>query len=98
MQQLREAFPEGSPYRYLILDQDAIFTAEVRGFLKATGLKPKRTSRQAPWQKGYASYCTSRAPGATTSPMTLRSDSFTPCALRGGWLPGCSNKHSFLSL
>jgi putative transposase len=54
VQQLREAFPEAAPYRYAILDRDSIFDAEVVAFLKATGLKPKRTSVQAPWQNGIA--------------------------------------------
>jgi hypothetical protein len=54
VQQLREAFPEAGPYRYVILDRDAKFDADVITFLKATGLKPKRTSVQAPWQHGIA--------------------------------------------
>jgi hypothetical protein len=54
VQQLREAFPEAGPYRYVILDRDSIFDADVIAFLKATGLKPKRTSVQAPWQNGTA--------------------------------------------
>ena len=54
MQQLREAFPEASPYRYAILDRDSIFGAEVFAFLKATGLMPKRASVRAPWQNGIA--------------------------------------------
>ena len=54
VQQLREAFPEAAPYRYAIFDHDSKFDAEVIGFLMATGLKPKRTSVQAPWQKGIA--------------------------------------------
>ena len=54
VQQLREAFPEADPYRYLILDRDVKFNREVLDFLKATGLKPKRTSIQAPWQNGLA--------------------------------------------
>jgi transposase InsO family protein len=54
LQQLREAFPEAAPYRYAILDRDSIFDADVVAFLKATGLKPKRTSVQAPWQNGTA--------------------------------------------
>lgn len=54
IQQLREAFPEAGPYRYVILDRDSKFDAEVITFLKATGLKPKRTSVQAPWQNGLA--------------------------------------------
>jgi len=54
VQQLREAFPEAGPYRYVILDHDSKFAADVIAFLKATGLKPKRTSVQAPWQNGTA--------------------------------------------
>jgi transposase InsO family protein len=54
VQQLREAFPEIGPYRYVILDRDSKFDATVITFLKATGLKPKRTSIQSPWQNGTA--------------------------------------------
>ena len=54
VQQLREAFPEAGPYRYVILDRDSKFDANVAVFLKATGLKPKRTSIQSPWQNGIA--------------------------------------------
>jgi transposase InsO family protein len=54
VQQLREAFPEAGPYRYVILDRDSKFDAGVITFLKATGLKPKRTSIQSPWQNGIA--------------------------------------------
>jgi hypothetical protein len=49
VQQLREAFPEAGPYRYVILDRDSKFSAEVSSFLKATGLKPTRTSIRSPW-------------------------------------------------
>ena len=51
---MREAFPDACPYRYAILDRDAKFDADVITFLKATGLKPKRTSVRAPWQNGVA--------------------------------------------
>ena len=54
VQQLREALPDAGPYRYVILDRDAKFDADVLVLLKATGLKPKRTSVQAPWQNGLA--------------------------------------------
>jgi len=54
VQQLREAFPEAGPYRYAILDHDSKFDADVIAFLQATGLRPKRTSVQAPWQNGTA--------------------------------------------
>ncbi|MGA3242029.1 MAG: integrase core domain-containing protein [Bryobacteraceae bacterium] len=54
VQQLRDAFPEAGPYRYAIFDRDSMFNGEVVAFLEATGLKPKRTSVQAPWQNGVA--------------------------------------------
>ncbi len=54
VQQLREAFPEAGPYRYVILDRDSKFDVDVIRFLKATGLKAKRTSVRAPWQNGIA--------------------------------------------
>jgi transposase InsO family protein len=54
VQQLREAFPVAAPYRYVLLDRDSKFDADVIKFLNATGLKPKRTSVQAPWQNGLA--------------------------------------------
>jgi transposase InsO family protein len=54
VQQLREAFPGEGPYRYAILDRDSIFNGSVLGFLKATGLDPKRTSIHSPWQGGVA--------------------------------------------
>ena len=54
VQQLREAFPDAVRYRYVILDRDSKFDAEVLRFLQATGLKPKRTSPRSPWQNGVA--------------------------------------------
>ena len=52
VQQLRETFPEAGPYRYVILDRDTKFDSAVIRFLQSTGLTPKRTSVQAPWQNG----------------------------------------------
>ena len=54
LHQLRETFSGDEPYRYVILDHDTKFDAEVIAFLKCTGLEPKRTSIQAPWQNGIA--------------------------------------------
>ena len=54
VQQLHEAFPEAGPLRYLILDRDSKFGADVIGLLKATGLKPKPMSVRSPWQNGIA--------------------------------------------
>lgn len=43
-----------------------------------------------PYDKAYASYCTSVVPCETTSPVGRLFDSLTPWALRGGLSPGCS--------
>jgi putative transposase len=48
------AFQEASPYRYAIFDRDSTFNEDVVTILEATGLKPKRTSVQAPWQNRVA--------------------------------------------
>jgi putative transposase len=70
VQQLREAFPEAGPYRYVILDRDSKFDATVIAFLKATGLKPKRTSIQSPWQNGTERW--SEVVAARSSTMSSR--------------------------
>ena len=50
-QQLREAFPfEGNP-RYLIHDNDTIFSG-IKAFLEPFGIKAKPTAFQSPWQNG----------------------------------------------
>ncbi len=54
IQQLREAFPDAAAHHYVIFDHDSKFDTGVLEFLKATGLKPKRTSVQSPWQNGIA--------------------------------------------
>jgi len=60
-QQLREAFAESCPNRYAIFDRDGKFGDEVTDVLTSCGMKPKRISPASPWQKAYASYCTSLA-------------------------------------
>jgi len=54
VQQLREAFSETGPYRYVIFDRDSIFNGAVVRFLQAAGLQVQRTSIRAPWQNGTA--------------------------------------------
>src|ERR1700730_12288966 len=54
VQQLREAFPLPCPQRYVVLDRDSKFGSDVIEFLKASGIKPIRTSIRSPWQNGIA--------------------------------------------
>ncbi len=98
IQQLREAFPFEASHKYLIFDRDQKFGFEVIAAVKATRIIPKRTSFRSPWQKDYASHCTSWVRCDTTSLARRRCDSFTPWAFRGGLSPGCSYRQSFLSL
>jgi putative transposase len=56
---------------------------------------PSMSRPANPYDKDYASYCTSWARCTTTSSTRRRWENFTPCALRGGWSPGCSNRQSF---
>ena len=98
VQQLREAFPEDRAPQYLILDRDGKFNGEVATMLEYLGSELIRTAYRRPWQKDYASYCTSLVRLEGFSKSRGLSESFTPCILRGGFSPGSSYKHSFLSL
>ena len=48
VQQLREAFSEAASYRYVILDRDAKFDANVISFLQGAGLTLKKTNVHHP--------------------------------------------------
>jgi putative transposase len=54
IQQLREAFPDDSAPRYLIFDNDSIFSDEVTEAIKSFGIEPKRTAFQSPWENAGA--------------------------------------------
>jgi putative transposase len=54
IQQLRETFPNHPAHRYLVLDNDAIFSAEVACTIARFGIHPQRTAFQSPWQNGTA--------------------------------------------
>jgi hypothetical protein len=48
IQQLRDAFPNEPAHRFLILDNDAIFSPQVEGSIRGIGLAPNRTTFQSP--------------------------------------------------
>ena len=54
IQQLREAFPDDSTARYLIYDNDCIFSHEVSTSIISIGITPKQTAYRNPWQNGTA--------------------------------------------
>jgi putative transposase len=59
---------------------------------------PSMSRPANPYDKDYASHCTSWVRCDTTSLARRRCDSFTPWAFRGGLSPGCPYRQSFLSL
>jgi len=62
--------------------------------LKARQVNISMSRKGNPWDKAYASYCTSCEPCTTFSGNRRRLASLTPCALRGGLGPGSSYSQS----
>jgi putative transposase len=54
VQQLREAFPYEAPVKFLILDHDSKYGAEVPAAIRAMSLRAARTAVGCPWQNGVA--------------------------------------------
>jgi transposase InsO family protein len=54
VQQLRDAFPEEASHRFLILDNDSIFSSDARLAISSFGILPRRTALQSPWRNGTA--------------------------------------------
>ncbi len=55
MQQFRNATPYDHKPKYLVHDNDAVFTSkDFQRFLAASGIKSKKTSIKSPWQNPYA--------------------------------------------
>ncbi len=54
VQQLREAFPGNTSPKFLIYDNDSIFSERVTESIKNIGIEPRRTAFRSPWQNGIA--------------------------------------------
>jgi transposase InsO family protein len=54
VQQLREAFPEEASIRFLIHDNDSIFSDRVLDWIEQLGIEPKATAVRSPCQNGIA--------------------------------------------
>ena len=86
-QQIVHAFPWDTVPRYLIRDRDGTYGQDFRQRMKEMGIHEVLTAPRSPWQKDYASHCTSWVRCDTTSLARRRCDSFTPWAFRGGLSP-----------
>jgi len=54
VQQLREAFPNDTSPRFLIYDNDSIFSDQITHTIDRIGIEPRRTAFRSPWQNGIA--------------------------------------------
>lgn len=54
VQQLRETLAYKEPHRFLLLDRDTKFGADVFPVVKDMGSQPTRTAFRCPWQNGVA--------------------------------------------
>ncbi len=54
MQQLRESFPNDTSPRFLVYDNDSIFSHQVTESIEQIGIEPQRTAFRSPWQNGIA--------------------------------------------
>jgi len=52
IQQLRNTFDGEDDPCYMIIDNDTIFSERVRGWLRDSGIRVKRTAFRSPWQNG----------------------------------------------
>jgi transposase InsO family protein len=53
-QQLREAWTDKQPHRFLLFDRDSKFGADVASAVRHIGSQPIRTAVRSPWQNGVA--------------------------------------------
>jgi transposase InsO family protein len=54
VQQLRDTFPDEPTHRFLIYDNDSIFSVAVTQSIKSFEIDPKRTAFRSSWQNGTA--------------------------------------------
>jgi len=94
---LQQAIAERQPPPGVVIhnDQGIQFACtEFQGTVQAHRMVPSMSRPANPYDKAYASYCTSGEPWKTFSGKRRRLASFTPWALRGGLGPGSSYNQS----
>ncbi len=97
-QQIVKAFPFDTAPQYLLRDGDGIYGERVQRQITSLDIDNVFTAPGSPWQKDYASHCTSFVVFDATSGKRRRCESFRPWLLTGGSSPGYAYRHSCLSL
>ncbi len=96
---LEEAFAKYGKPEIVNTDQGSQFTAaDFTDTVLSRGIDLSMDGKGSWRDKACVSHYTSSRRSETTSARRRRQDSLTPCAFRGGLLPGGSYRHSFLSL
>jgi len=94
---LRMALQERRPAPGLVHHSDRgvqYASGDYTDLLKDHQIRISMSRKGNPYDKAYASYCTSCEPRTTFSGKRCRLASLTPCALRGGLVPGSSYSQS----
>ncbi|UCF67418.1 MAG: IS3 family transposase [Acidobacteriota bacterium] len=91
LERLGELFVTRGVPSYLRSDRGSEFTAKiVRKWWSHMGVKTLYIEPGSPWEKGYASHCTSSVRSVMTSSRRRRSLSLRPCIFAGASSPGGS--------
>ena len=96
--QLLEAFPWDSAPHYLLRDRDGSYGEKFHEAASWLGIREVLTAPQSPWQKAYASHCTSFEHCGRTEAAGWRRQNLTRCAFRGMLTPTDSYRLSGLSV
>ncbi|MBI9019114.1 MAG: integrase [Phycisphaerae bacterium] len=84
IQQLRETLAFDETTKYIIRDNDKIYSDEFKDYItNKLKLEDTPTTPGSPWQKDYASYCTSLALSAVNLFKSFLSSNFVPCIFTG---------------
>ncbi len=101
LEALRVALDQRQPVPGLVHHSDRgsqYASKDYTDLLKARGCQISMSHKASPWEKAYASHCTSFAHCGTTMLAGTLFENLTPWAFRGGFAPGRSYKQSFLPL
>jgi len=82
-QQITETFPYDTAPKYLIRDRNGIYGNFFQQRVKNMGTREVLIAPKSPWQKDYASYCTSLVRSAVNLFNIFLSDNFVPCIFTG---------------
>jgi putative transposase len=82
MQQLREAFPNDAAPRFLIYDNDSIFSERITEMIDHLAIEPRRTAFRSSWQNGIAERWVGSARRELLDHVVVLNEKHLRCLLR----------------